>query len=51
MYDPGGAFYLWVDVGDEGEGWVRISLGNSEQAIRAGVSVLADTVGALTGPR
>jgi aspartate aminotransferase len=69
---PGGAFYLWVDVrdagtssqdlalnllrhhrvavapgtafGDEGEGWVRISLANSEEAIRAGMSALADTV-------
>ena len=36
---PGTAF------GDEGEGWVRMSLANSEEAIRAGVAALADTVG------
>ena len=37
--------------GDEGEGWVRISLANTEEAICAGVSALADTVCALTGRR
>jgi aspartate/methionine/tyrosine aminotransferase len=30
--------------GDEGEGWVRISLANTEEAIRTGMSALADSV-------
>ena len=37
--------------GAEGEGWVRISLASTEEAIRVGVAALADTVGALTGRR
>ena len=37
--------------GVEGEGWVRISLANTEEAICTGVSALADTVCVLTGRR
>ena len=38
---PGSAF------GERGEGWVRLSLANTEASIRAGVTALADTVAAL----
>jgi aspartate aminotransferase len=42
---PGTAF------GAEGEGWMRVSLANTEDAIRAGIGALADTVAALTASR
>ena len=42
---PGTAF------GDEGEGWMRISLASTEEAIRVGVAALADSVCALSSRR